>query len=237
METIHLNGFNYTEFLKRRQFIGQVHPWNKNEQNNNPMMALLVPVQNAIDECNYWSGQDITREQFLTYMKNNNIYVFKNIDDFVKAREEYDKNRKRINPMSPRLEEILTQIDVSEDRVKYNSEQDRVVILGKTGYVYEDHTDPSRIHVHVEAKSKRHWSALKRKLSFMQLIVDSETGGHFSMVTGPLLMQGEPEAIRKATGLSKKHYLTEEYKNTLKSRLSSKHIETDLPFTQIAQKT
>lgn len=72
---------NYVKYLKNLRMIGPVDPWKLDD--GSPAMALLVPVESALVECNAWGNQDMTRNDFLTYLKTNDVLVFKNIDDFV----------------------------------------------------------------------------------------------------------------------------------------------------------
>jgi len=81
-----LLGFDFVEFLQRRHFIGLI---------SRDMYALLVPIQNALEECLLWSGQDISRDQLLKYLKANDIHVFSDIDDFTKTKNEYQKTLKQ----------------------------------------------------------------------------------------------------------------------------------------------
>jgi hypothetical protein len=49
---------------------------------------LLVSLETAINECKDWSNQDIVRKEFMDYLKINNIWAFKNVDEFVEVKKE-----------------------------------------------------------------------------------------------------------------------------------------------------
>jgi hypothetical protein len=93
-----LKGFNFIEFLKRRSFIGQLHPGIRSEDQRNPIIGLLVPVQSAIDECELWSGQELPRKEFVNYLKTNNVFLG-DADDLLRLKEQRAKNIIRENVM------------------------------------------------------------------------------------------------------------------------------------------
>jgi hypothetical protein len=81
---------SYLDILTRCSFIGAMCTAVGKE----PMLALLVPIENAVSECQY-HGHDITASVLKTYLKNNDVHVFGNINDFVKAKKEYNKTNIR----------------------------------------------------------------------------------------------------------------------------------------------
>lgn len=84
---------NIAGFLKSHRFTGQVFPINKNDEQE-PVIALLVPVGIAMDEYQGWSGQDITRHDFIKNLRDNGVHVFNNIDEFIKLRDSKKKLEK-----------------------------------------------------------------------------------------------------------------------------------------------
>jgi hypothetical protein len=94
-KTTHLYGFDFVTHLHRHSLLGML-------DDNGPIYGLLVPLETALLEINYWSGQDINRGEFLTYLKRNDVYVFNSIDDFVKAKEQVAKHGKFKEP-KPKL--------------------------------------------------------------------------------------------------------------------------------------
>lgn len=85
--------FNYSEYLKRHLMIGQIDPW-RVDIDGKPIYALLVPFDSALNECKEWSGQDLTRGELLQDMKENNIFVFRNVDEFGKIRDKLREEEK-----------------------------------------------------------------------------------------------------------------------------------------------
>ena len=86
-----MNEFNYVTYLKNLKMIGQLDPWKDGE--GEPLWALLVPVDNALEECKGWSKQEITRKEFITYLKDNSIMIFNSVDQFV----DWKENKKKID--------------------------------------------------------------------------------------------------------------------------------------------
>jgi hypothetical protein len=203
--------FDYIGYLKRHSMIGPMHPWNKNDQAA-PIMGLLVPVQSALDEIIGWTGQDITRNEFLAHLKENNISVFNNIDEFVNLKskpidgQQQHREKRTTYPkyrQSPRLPELADRLEVSRTRIKYD-DQRGWLIVGKSGDIY---LDEENWYIYATAKSKRHFSSLKRQLAFMTLlssfIEDGFVCGEFSLPIDRFPTSGEATIIRKFAGLKK----------------------------------
>lgn len=99
MSIKHLNDFDYAEFLKRRFMVGQVDPWRKTDEGK-PIFTILVPIETAIAECKEWSNQEIGRQEFINYLKLNDILCFRNIDEFqslkTELRSEIDETPKKL---------------------------------------------------------------------------------------------------------------------------------------------
>lgn len=72
---------NYVSYLKKMKMIGAFDPWKKID--GDPYCALLVAVDIALEECLSWSNQDMGRTEFLAYLKQEDILVFSNVEDFV----------------------------------------------------------------------------------------------------------------------------------------------------------
>jgi len=101
-----LYGFDFISYLKSHLMLGQVDPWRKTMEDE-PIFTLLVTVDYALAECKSWSNQDISRQEFIDYLKINDIYLFKNIDEFkaVKEKKETLKVEKKKRETSPELRE------------------------------------------------------------------------------------------------------------------------------------
>lgn len=82
-----LNGFDYIEYLKRHGYIGQIDPWRRHD-NGDPVLCLLTSVEPALNECEGWSGQELKRGEFVRYLKANDIFVFRSVEEFAKYKEE-----------------------------------------------------------------------------------------------------------------------------------------------------
>lgn len=72
---------NYVAYLKGLKMIGAFSPWRKDD--GEPAEALLVAVEQALDECNEWSNQGMSRNDFLSYLKEQDILVFSNIENYI----------------------------------------------------------------------------------------------------------------------------------------------------------
>ena len=101
-----LNGFDYISYLKRHLMLGQVDPWRKT-LDDGPIFTLLVDLSTAIEECKLWSGQEIIRQEFINYLKINDIYCFKNANEFVAVKEKKETATKSKKSMSQEQREIL----------------------------------------------------------------------------------------------------------------------------------
>jgi hypothetical protein len=129
LSNLFLKNCNYIGFLKRKSFIGQLHPAISSEDQRNPIVGLLVPIQIAIDECDLWSGQELPRKEFVTYLKNNNIFLG-DVDDLLKLKEQRSKNIIRETVMATaKLHDIADAIDVSILR------RDGAKLSGRKGYI------------------------------------------------------------------------------------------------------
>ncbi len=87
-----LLGFDFVEYLKRHMLLGQVDPW-RQTFDDKPIFTILVPLETAYEECKDWSKQEFSKTDFSNYLKLNDIYLFKNIENFVAAKEEKKEKR------------------------------------------------------------------------------------------------------------------------------------------------
>lgn len=90
--TKYLNNVNYVKHLQGIFFIGELDPWRKDDEGNS-YFALLVPLDTALQECKDWSDQDLGRKEFVDYLKLNNVWVVKNIEEFQKIKETRENER------------------------------------------------------------------------------------------------------------------------------------------------
>lgn len=105
---------DYVTYLKGLRMIGQIDPLKKDD--GTPAYALLVSVEPALAECIGWSKQNMTRKEFLAYLKENDILVFSNIEEFIKWKKtkikpsEMKKKFKR-NISEERRNQLKNQIN------------------------------------------------------------------------------------------------------------------------------
>lgn len=81
------DGFDYATYLKRHLMAGQIDPWRKTDEGK-PLYALLVSVDIAMEECLGWSKQELSKYQFINYLKVNDILVLSTPEDLSQIREE-----------------------------------------------------------------------------------------------------------------------------------------------------
>lgn len=72
---------NYVAYLRGLKMIGAFSPWRKDD--GEFAEALMVSVEIALSECNEWSNQGMTRSELLSYLKEHDVLVFSNIEDYV----------------------------------------------------------------------------------------------------------------------------------------------------------
>jgi len=87
-------------------------------------------------------------------------------------------------------------------------------IFGRKGHIS---TDAKLWYLFTIANSKRHWSAIKKKLNFMIVSQDGDEEGILKLERMPSPEEGK--AIREVLGLNKRPELTEEYREQLKIRV------------------
>lgn len=102
------NNINYVDYLKKHFYIGQIDPWRVHDDGQ-PILCLLTKVEDALEECKLWSLQDITRTEFIKYLEANRIFVFKNVDEFGKVREDIRNGEKVIKLARKRTRRNLTE--------------------------------------------------------------------------------------------------------------------------------
>jgi hypothetical protein len=208
----YLKNFQFIEFLKRKSFIGQLHPVISSEDQRDPIIGLLVPVQSAIDECELWSGQELSRKEFVTYLKTNNIFLG-DADDLLKLKEQRAKNIIRENVMAKaKLYDIADAMEISSLRV------DGAKLRGRKGYIT---AGDNGFVAHVENKSKRHYGSLRKQLAFMEpRSMYNEDIAQFSLDRLP--SPDEAELLRKVVGFKKRPALSEERKKQLENHAKEK---------------
>jgi hypothetical protein len=183
-------GYDYITFLKGRQFIGQLSAGERS------ICGLLVPLQIALDECTFWSGQDVTRKELLSYLRENDIFVG-DLNEFQKAKARITGASKQTHRQ---LAAITDALVISPSRIRPGADG-RSTIQGRNGNIDE------AFNIFVSGRSRRHFSGIKRRLSFLTLIKDERTKGQFRLDRTPT--PEEAKAMRKALGLKKRPSLEE----------------------------
>ena len=92
--------------------------------------------------------------------------------------------------------QLADRLNVSHSRIQ--RVEDKSVLMGRRGSI---HHDDKLLHVAVKANSIRKFSAVKRKLSFMELVKDEKDGGSFRLKRLPT--KDEAIVLRKVVGMNK----------------------------------
>lgn len=183
MITLHRDGFNYVEFLRRRQFIGPLYQ-SSADQGSHKFDGLLVPVEVALAEVQSWSGQETTRSDFVKRLKQTGVFVG-DIEDFQTQRQKVKEQGHRRLETIEKLKRIADALDISYARIDHDK------LSGRTGSIRDDGS------ISVDSRSKRHLSGIKRRLGFLE---PSETGFKLDRTPTPR----EAEAIRMVLGIKKR---------------------------------
>lgn len=120
---------DYVEYLKRHFFIGQIDPWRRTEDGR-PILCLLTNVKDAIEECKNWSGEEISKQEFLRIMKEGDIFVFRNIEEFQKVKDELKDSRKQVDETALKFKRT-----VSEERKEKLRNQASLARAAKKGSI------------------------------------------------------------------------------------------------------
>lgn len=67
--------------------LGQIDPWRKTEKGT-PYYTILVTLDDALERCKSWSGQDIARKDFISYLKLNDVILLQDVEEFKKVKEK-----------------------------------------------------------------------------------------------------------------------------------------------------
>lgn len=80
-------------------------------------------------------------------------------------------------PYISKLIDLSNCLSISRrNLVKYDSQRDNPVLVGTGGYIY---VDDHYWYLSITGRSTRHWSSLKHKLSFLELIRNGAHAGEF----------------------------------------------------------
>src|SRR5258708_268373 len=165
----------YNNKLNFKQFLLKDHP-----PNYVPMISkyndgwcLMVPVEDAYHACldslyrqnidiSIYSPHFNSLDDFKNLLAQQDIKI---IDRFEKA---FIKARKRIQRMTDNsLDTLSDALQISKTNIKFNRIDKIWIITGNYGTVSSEDDNAWSILVH--ARSPRHWSSVKKQLSFMTL--------------------------------------------------------------------
>jgi len=90
--------------------VGQIYPTNRHSETE-PVIALLVPVQNAMDEYQAQTGEEVTRKAFISLLKEQGVHVFNNLEDFDKFKNNLKKLEKEV-----KQNKVAQKRNISEER-------------------------------------------------------------------------------------------------------------------------
>ena len=147
--------------------------------------GLLVPIEVALSEIQFWSGQTTTRAEFLRYLRESDVF-YGDIEEFQKLKKQAREKQSRMTAnASCKLKEIADALEVSHNRI------DGSKLAGKAGSIKDDGS------IFVESRSKRHLSGIGRRLGFLER---TDTG--FRLDHTP--SDREAEVIRTVLGIKKR---------------------------------
>ena len=117
--TIYWNNINITGYLKKNLWIGQIDPWRRHD-NGDPVLCLLTDVDPALKVVQGWVGPgiELTRTEFVKNLQQNNIFVFRSVDEFEKYKNKKIDNTKLV---------LKQKKNISEERRKKLSEQMKTI--------------------------------------------------------------------------------------------------------------
>lgn len=105
----------------------------------------------------------------------------------------YKRSTKKETVMPDKLQEFVDSLGVSRNKLKYSRELKKNTIPGRRGSIVLDN---GTWEVEAIGESKRHWTGIKKQLSFMDLILESdENSGKFFLDRLPTV--GEAKILRK----------------------------------------
>jgi hypothetical protein len=139
------------------------------------------------------------------------------------------------------LEKLVEALDVSKKRIKWNGDLDKYVILGKKGEIRTSEKGSLNWSVVVDGMSRRYFSSVKNKLSFMKQGLEFETkdpdNGNKPIKTclfslDRLPTEAEANIIRKVLQLPRKKVYSEEGLAKLRENLVKARETRDraIPF-------
>lgn len=119
-------------FLKSYKMLGQIWPVSKMDTTE-PVIALLVPVDIAMKEYSGWSGEEVTKYDFIKSLKDSGVCVFKSLDEFVRYRDNLKGLEKIV-----RNEKKVFKRNISEERRNQLKEHAASIRAKKTSSISQN---------------------------------------------------------------------------------------------------
>jgi hypothetical protein len=98
------------EYLTKTGFIGQLYPVSTKSEARTIIGVLVSTVDQLIDQIDYRFGVEMTKSGLMAMLDRNNISVFRNMDEFVKAKERaalYSKDMLVLDAVRKRHQSFL----------------------------------------------------------------------------------------------------------------------------------
>lgn len=121
-----MNSIDIAKYLKSYRMIGQLYPDRKDIEGK-PIIALLVPLSTAMAEFTEWSGQDVTKGEFVKALKDDGVLVFNSVDDYVKVRDDVkalekqlkkDKKKQKRNISEERKNKLKEHAELMRSKIR-----------------------------------------------------------------------------------------------------------------------
>jgi hypothetical protein len=208
----YINPCKVVELLERKGFIGPIYFL------GHFIKGLIVPFEAVFREISYHLNrliahshiEPLTERQFVKLLEAQQVVIHPKLEHFEKSKT---KRQTMAGLERDKLKALANQIQTSTRKLHYDTAKARWILEGRYGAISAD-----SIHwcVSVKVNSKRHASSVKKQLAFMEVVRDGDQEIELRLDRMPT--EAEGPVIRKLIGLKKLPTLTDDYKNTLKTR-------------------
>lgn len=189
--------------------------------------GCIVPFETIFKEATYhlsklinlahFEIEPITSHQFKRILEDDGIIVHPTAEHLEKLK---GKTLRMAHLDQRLLEQLAERLDVSQNNLVFDDAKGRWIIKGKRGHLYAERTaDSFRWMLVTKARSKRHFSSVRRQLSFMSLASQLDLQAEFMLDRLPI--GTELPVIRKVAGLNKSPTLSDERKIQLRNRANA----------------
>src|SRR5260370_41738232 len=130
-----------------------------------------MPLAKTAAEVSFYKQLELANIEENNRIKRNLEYTEPSDRESSKndQRSKSDIPKRILFEYTHRLEDICKNLEISSNKIEYDSLIDNIIIEGKEGYI---RADDKYFYVCVFSNSKRQLSSIKKKLSFMQLTRD-----------------------------------------------------------------